>query len=154
MDKKTFKKVTTKIYEEYGFIKQGKYYYLNLDDVVICSGFSSMYGVTYLAYNIRIKAIHSADELKLNNMFDGYDSTENEIYFNKDSEGYHKREIRFDVWSEEYYATRLMELLHYYFDPYKQDALNHIRKCYKEIGFVHQNERMLIKGEAKKYLED
>ena len=58
MDKKEMKKLTTQIYEEYGFVKKGKFYYLDLEDVVICSGFSSMYGIPYLAYNFRIKAIH------------------------------------------------------------------------------------------------
>ena len=46
-DKKTLKQLTTKIYEEYGFIKKCKYYYLDLDDVLICSGFNSMHGFTY-----------------------------------------------------------------------------------------------------------
>ena len=42
MDKKKLKQCTTKIFEEYGFVKKGKYYYLNLEEVVICSGFSSI----------------------------------------------------------------------------------------------------------------
>ena len=118
MDKKQLKKVTTQIYEEYGFVKKGKYYYLDLEDLLICSGFDSMYGVMYLAYNFSIKAIHSEEERKPNNMFDGYDSTQNEIYFDKYAKGYHVREIRFEDWTEEYYTDKLRELLHYYFDPY------------------------------------
>ena len=40
MDKKQLKKVTAKVYEEYGFLKNDKYYYLDSDDVLICSVFS------------------------------------------------------------------------------------------------------------------
>ena len=43
MDKKEFKKITTKVYENYGFMKKGKHYYLDLKDVLICSGFSNRY---------------------------------------------------------------------------------------------------------------
>ena len=152
MDKKQLKKVTTKIYEEYGFVKKGKYYYLDLDDVIICSGFASLYGVTYLAYNFSVKAAHREEERSLSNMFDGYDSTENEIYFDRTAAGYHKREICFDVWDEDYYSVKLKALLHYYFDPYKENALNHIKRCYQEVGLVHKNERILLSVKAKEYL--
>ena len=83
MDKKELKQITTKIYEEYGFCKKGKYYYLDLEDVLICSGFASIYGTTYLAYNFSVKAVHSEEERKPNNMFDGYDSMELKIHFDK-----------------------------------------------------------------------
>ena len=152
MNKKELKQITTKIYEEYGFVKKGKYYYLDLEDVLICSGFASIYGVTYLAYNFSIKAVNSEDDRKTNNMFDGYDSTENEIYFDRNAKGYHKQEICFEEWSEEYYSNKLRELLHYYFDPYKKDALNHIRRCYQEIGFVHKNEIILVAAKTRKFL--
>lgn len=152
MNKKELKKLTTKIYEEYGFLKKGKYYYLDLEEVLICSGFSSIYGITYLAYNFSVKAVNSEEERKPNNMFDGYDSIENEIYFDRCAEGYHKREICFECWDEGYYISKLTELLHYYFDPFKKDALNHIRRCYKEIGFVHENEIIMVKTKTREYL--
>ena len=47
MDKKQLKQVTTKVYEEYGFVKIGKCYYLDLDDVIVCSGFESVYDITF-----------------------------------------------------------------------------------------------------------
>ena len=87
INKKELKKLTTKIYEEYGFLKKGKYYYLDLGEVLICSGFSSIYGITYLAYNFSVKAVNSEEERKPNNMFDGYDSIENQIYFDRCAEG-------------------------------------------------------------------
>ena len=152
MDKKQLKKVTTRIYEEYGFVKKGKYYYLDLEDVLICSGFDSMYGVMYLAYNFSIKAIHSEEERKPNNMFDGYDSTQNEIYFDKSAKGYHLREICFEDWTEEYYTNKLRELLHYYFDPYKKDAFAHIKRACQEIGYIHKDELVLVNIKAREYI--
>ena len=152
MDKKQLKQITTEIYKEYGFVKKGRYYYLDLDDVIICSGFAYSYGVTYLAYNFSVKAVNSDSDRKPNNMFDGYDSMEQIIYFNRNAEGYHKKEICFEVWEEDYYVSKLRELLHYYFDPYKKDALNHIRRCCQEIGVVHENDIMSIKVKTKEYL--
>ena len=152
MDKKELKQITTKIYEEYGFVKKGKYYYLDLEEVIICSGFASMHGVLYLAYNFSVKAVNSEDERMPNNMFDGYDSMEIQMYFNRDAKGYHKKEICFETWEREYYISKLRQLLHYYFDPYKKDALNHIKKSYKEIGFVHENEIIMVKTKTREYL--
>jgi hypothetical protein len=67
MDKRQLKQVTTKVYEEYGFVKIGKCYYLDLDNVIVCSGFASVYDITFLMYNFSIKAIHNDEERKLNN---------------------------------------------------------------------------------------
>lgn len=152
MDKKELKKITKKVFEEYGFHKRGKYFYLDLDDVIICAGFVTFHNVTYLAYNFSVKAVHSENERKLNDMFSGYDSIEQVIYFNKDAQGYHKKEICCEQYTEEEYSQRLKELLHYYFDPYKKDALNFIKRCSEEIGLVHENEMTMIKIKTKEYL--
>ena len=152
MDKKQLKKVTTQIYEEYGFVKKGKYYYLDLEDVLICSGFFSIYSVTLLIYNFSVKAIHSNDERKPNNMFDGYDSGQNDIFFDENAEGISKSEIRFEDWTEEYYTNKLRELLHYYFDPYKKDAFAHIKRACQEIGYIHKDEVVLVNAKAREYI--
>ncbi len=75
-----------------------------------------------------------------------------EMYFDQNAEGYHKREICFEIWEKEYYVSKLKELLHYYFDPYKKDALNHIRRSYKEIGYVNKNDIIVVKTKTRKYL--
>lgn len=152
MEKKEFKQITTKVYEEYGFAKKVKYYYLDLEDVIICSGFASMHGITYLAYNFSVKAVNSEEERKHNNMFDGYDSWEIQMYFDKKAQGYKKKELRFEELDREYYAAKLKEMLHYYFDPYKKDALNHIRRSYKEIGYVNENHIIMVKTKTREYL--
>ncbi len=152
MDKKQLKKITTKIYEEYGFVKKGKYYYLDLEDVVICSGFSSVYGVTYLAYNFSLKALHSEEERKLNNMFDGYDSGENFIEFDKNRGGVFSRQIYYEDWTEDYYTDRLKELLHIYFDPYKEDAFGHLRRAGTEKGYIYNFDIVGIKIKTREFL--
>ena len=153
MDKKELKQITTEVYKEYGFVKKGKYYYLDLDDILICSGFAYLYRqIIYLAYNFSVKAVHSEEERKPNNMFDGYDSVECEMYFDPDASGYHNREICYEAWDKEYYASKLRELLHYYFDPYKKDGLDHVRRCYQEIGYVHKNDIILVSAIARSYL--
>ena len=48
--------------------------------------------------------------------------------------------------------SKLKEMLHYYFDPYKKDALNHIRRAYKEIGYVHENDIIVVKTKTREYL--
>lgn len=152
MDKKELKQITTKIYEEYGFLKKGKYYYLDLPEVLICSGFSTLHEITYLSYNFSVKAVHSQEEIKPNDMFEGFDSWEIQMYFDRNASGYKKKEILYNDWDKEYYANKLKEILHYYFDPYKKDALNHIRRSYKEVGYIHKNEIIMVKIKAREYL--
>ena len=153
MDKKELIKITTKTYEEYGFIKKGKYYYLDLKDVLICSGFSSMHGITYLSFNFSVKATNNDEDRKPNNMFDGYDSMEIQMYFDRKAEGYHKKEIRYEEWDKEFYSNELKKLLHYSFDPYKEDAIEHIKRCYQNIGYVQDNEIIMVQTKKRKYLE-
>ena len=153
MDKKELKKITTKIYEEYGFVKKGKYYYLDLPDVVLCSGFFTVNGIMNLSYNFSLKAVNTEESRKPNNMFDGYDSIEIKMNFNPMAQGYHKHEICVDTWTEDFYVAKLKEVLHYYFDPYKKDALNYIKRASKEAGLVNDGEIILLSIKARQFLE-
>ena len=91
MNKIQMHRVTKRIYEEYGFVKKGKYFYLDLSDILICSGFVHRYSHIYLSYNFSIKAIHSMDEIKKDDMFSGFDSRDNAIYLDESAEGYEKK---------------------------------------------------------------
>ena len=153
MDKKELRKVTKQIYEEYGFVQKGRYFYLDLEDVLICSGFSYARGVTYLSYNFSIKAIHSIEEFEKNNMFDGFDSYEIKIVLNPTAEGYHQHEICCDAYSANEYALKLTAVLKRTFDPYKENALDHIKRGRQEIGVIKMNDIILLKVRAKEYLE-
>lgn len=152
MDKKTLKQLTTKIYEGFGFIKKDKYYYLDLEDILICSGFASNNGITYLAYNFSVRKAHKKEEYTSNDMFDGFDSFQCEMYFNKNASGYHKKEICIDEWDEEYYSSKLKELLHYYFDPYIEYGLEWVKRINYELGLVHSGELITLSKVAKDFL--
>ena len=99
-----------------------------------------------------MKATNSEEDRKVNNMFDGYDSMEIQMYFNRNADGYHKKEICFEEWDKEFYSKKLEELLHYYFDPYKKNAIEHIKKSYQNIGYVHENEIIMIQTKTREYL--
>ena len=141
MDKKELKQITTKVYEEYGFVKKGKYYYLDLKDVIICSGFSSRYGGIYLMYNISIKALHSISEIKLDNIFDGYDSGGNAICFEEK-----KYIINYLDYNCCQYEDELKKVLYKHFEPYKLDALNYLRRM------EFSQEGIPLKISAKEFL--
>ena len=51
-----------------------------------------------------------------------------------------------------FYSNELKKLLHYYFDPYKEDAIEHIKRCYQNIGYVHVNEIIMVQTKTRKYL--
>ena len=47
------------------------------------------------------------------------------------AEGYHKSEIKYEDYTEVEYRDILNNMLHVYFDPYRQDALTHLKGNYK-----------------------
>lgn len=145
MDKKEFQKITKKVYEEYGFVKKGKYYYLDLKDVIICSGFSTRYGGVYLMYNISIKALHPINEITINNIFDGYDSGGNTICFEENN-----YIINYLDYNAHQYEDKLKEVLNKYFEPYKFDALNYLSNM---ESLQNKNERIPLKIKAKEFLK-
>lgn len=151
MDVKQFKFLTKQIYENYGFTKKGKYFYLDLNDVIICSGVLNTYNYSFFAYNISLKAIHSAQEYK-NNMFDGYDCHAIDMYYTPNASGYLKKAVNYEKYSTEEYCKRLSELLKKYFDPFKEDALEYIKICYKKIGLVIENDIIMLSKSAREYL--
>ena len=146
MDKKELKKITTRIYEEFGFIKKGKYYYLDLDEVLICSGFghSRGIGMSYLAYNFSLKEFHKESEIQPNNMFDGFDSIEHRIVINEGQKGNYIHEIQAENYTEEQYETLLKKAIDKTFKPFKENALEHIKKGYTTVGYLEDNRRFLI----------
>lgn len=144
MDKKELKKITTEIYEEFGFVKKGRYYYLDLEDVLICSGFLRAYNSIHLAYNFSIKRFHDESEYQPNNMFDGFESIEHKIAVNMNEKGYSRYEIRAENYDSETYKMVLKEALHRCFDPFKENAMKHIERGYGEIGYLGEKQKFLI----------
>ena len=116
MDKKEFKQITTKVFEEYGFVKKGKLYYLDLDEIIICSGFLNAYGIPYLTYTFSIKAIHTQDEYKLNDMFEGFDSMLIDIEYDETAHIYQRRNLYPEQYDPEEYKQKLKKISQWF--PY------------------------------------
>lgn len=152
MDKKELKKVTTLAFERYGFVKKGKYYYLDLDDVRICSGFNTMHGITYLAFTFSIKVLHTNEERTQTNMFDASDSSEIQFCFDENARGLQGSQICFEEWTEMYYRSKLEKLLHCYFDPFRENALEHIKNGYQIKGLVNKGDIVMLTKNARDFL--
>lgn len=129
MDKKTFNEITKDILLDYGFIKSGKKFYLYLPDVVIQLYFTSARGVRYFEYGYSINALDNLTESPRNVLDGRYDNVfgmklEHSILL----EGYHSHDIPYEIYSEEYYINLLEKTVHIHFDPYRDDAIGHIKK--------------------------
>lgn len=152
MDKKEFKKVTKEVYEQYGFVKKGNLFYLDLDEVLLCSGVFSRNGGRHLSYNFSIKAIHSSDEYQHNDMFEGFDSYEIKMRYQESPNRWEGYNISYEEINAEEYRENLLKMLPRFFDPYKENALNYIVRTYTEIGLVIAGDIVPLKIKARQYL--
>ncbi len=140
MEKRIFNKITKEIFLEYGFKKVKNKYVLTLDDVTIIVKFCSWRGVKSFNYYFYINEL--------------YDKT---IPFEKRSDslveikmehtptlrGYHAHEILYEEYEEMQYKEMLKNMLHCYFDPYKENALQYLRD---------NDYRMWLTKKAREYL--
>ena len=152
MDKKEFKKVTKEVYEQYGFVKKGNLFYLDLDEVLLSSKIFSIYGTYHLSYNFSIKAAHSEEEYQHNDMFEGFDSYEIKMRYQENPNKYKGYDIPNEEISAEEYRENLLKMLPRFFDPYKENALNYIVRTYTEIGLVIAGDIVPLKIKARQYL--
>ena len=151
MDKKEFKKITKEVYEQYGFVKKGNLFYLDLDEVLLCSGVFSRNGGRHLSYNFSIKAIHSSDEYQYNDMFEGFDSYEIKMRYQESPNRWGGYNILYEEISAEEYRENLLKMLPRFFDPYKQNALDYVLRTHTEIGLVTPCDILELKAKAKQY---
>ena len=139
MEKKEFNKITKEVFTEYGFCKEKNRYILYLDDVTIIVRFSSWRGVKSFNYYFFINALHSdsSDEGK-------YDvAAEFKMEHNPSSDGYPAHEILYERWSAAKYRRLLTNMLHLYFDPYKEDALQFLKESGRYMGLLSNAEKYL-----------
>lgn len=125
MDKKTFTKITKEVFLEYGFIKEKNEYILLLKDVTIVVKFSSWRGVKYFNYYFFINALYDSN-IELKNKFDTL--VEIKMEHDPSAQGYHKHEILFEQYTEDAYRKLLVNMLHTYFDAYKENALKFLKE--------------------------
>ncbi len=134
MEKSQFKKNSDIVLKEYGFIKKGTAYILNLQDIVIIMRQRSWRGVKSWDYTIGIRALHNCDT-PLENISD----TDIEIHLEHNSSlsGYHAHEILYEEYSEEYYTELFNNMLHKEFDGYKLYGLEYLKQNFigKALSF-------------------
>ena len=140
MEKKTFNKMTKEIFTEYGFSKQGNHYILLLNDVTIVVKFCSWRGVKSFNYYFSINALYDSSVASKDKS-----DTLIEIKMEHDlsARGYHRHEILYEEYGEEEYRNLLTNMLHIYFDPYKENALQHLKE---------NDYRMCLSKKAREYL--
>ena len=124
MDKKQFNKITKEIFLEYGFVKQKDNYILYLDEITIIVKFRSWRGVKSFNYWFFLNDLYD-DSVKFEEKYDTM--FEIKMEHNTELRGYHRHEILFEEWTEEEYRELLNKMLHSYFDPYKENALQFLK---------------------------
>jgi len=124
MEKKIFNKITKEIFLEYGFLKEKNNYILTLDDVTIVVKFCSWRGVKSFNYYFYINDLYD-DSIPFEKRFDSM--VEIKMKHTPTLRGYHAHEILFEEYDEMKYRELLTNMLHSYFDPYKNNALQFLK---------------------------
>ena len=140
MEKKIFNKLTKEIFLEYGFKWDKNKYILNLDYITIVVKFCSWRGIKSFDYYFFINGLYD-DSIPF--QFNRGMFTEIKMEHSPELSGYDAHEILYEKYTEIEYAQMLKDMLHTYFDPYKQDALKTIKD---------NESTLLLTREAKKYL--
>lgn len=140
MEKKIFNKITKEIFLEHGFSKEKDIYILSLNEVTIIVKLRSWREVKSFNYWFFINELYDSS-VDFNNRFDT--KIEIKMEHTPTAQGYHQHEILFEEWSPEEYKILLNNMLHSYFDPYKENALQ----------FLRENDyRMVLSDKAREFL--
>ena len=140
MEKKQFNKITKEVFLEHGCVKQKDRYILYLDEITIIVKFRSWRGVKSFNYWFFLNDLYD-DSVEFEKRCDT--KIEHKMKHSPELRGYHRHEILVEEWTEEEYRELLNNMLHSYFDPYKENA----------IQFLKDNERILLLAEkARIYL--
>ncbi len=142
MDKKRFLKISDTVLKEYGFIKRGSLYLLNLNDMIVGIRNRTCREVNSWDYWIGIHALHSVD-VPLEKRYNT--SVEIHLEHNNDLQGYHKYEILYEQLSEEQYIDMFKQMLHKEFDGYKVNGIIQLKQ--KDIYFY-------LRPNARKFVEN
>ena len=124
MEKKVFNKITKEVFIEYGFEKKRNIFLLLLPDISIIVRFSSWRGVKYFNYNFGINFLYDSS-VPYDKRFDSV--VEIKMEHTPSLRGYHAHEILFEEYDEMKYRELLSTMLHRYFDPYKNNALQYLK---------------------------
>ena len=133
MDKKEFNQIVKDVFIQYGFIKKREKYFLILDEVTIGCQLMSWNMVRSFNYWVSITAL--CDETTpLEKRGDTYICIKME--HTPTAVGYHQSEIVYEEYDETECRRILNYLLHTYFDPYKQDAIQFIKDNHRQLTLM------------------
>lgn len=135
MDKKDFDRITKEIFLAHGFKKKRNTFILILDEIAIYCQLYSWYSIRSFEYWISINALYD-DSIPYEKRADTYLLVKME--HDPAAEGYHKSEIKYEDYTETQYRDILNRMLHIYFDPYKQDALQNIKNNYQILHLTRE----------------
>ena len=147
MEKKEFKETVTRVLNDYGFITKGKCLYLDLKDVVLVATIYPRYECNTLSYNFSLKAIHPEDDRKTGDPFEGYDSL---LIDTASLDGVKFFEL--EKLNHDGLVADVSERVHRYFDPFRQDPMNHIIRVATDPNKAQKGNDIIPLKEIRKYL--
>ena len=130
MDKKDFDRITQEIFLENGFIKKRDIFLLILEEITISCRLYTWNGVRSFNYWISINKLYD-DSIPYEKRYGTYLAIKME--HDSSAEGYHRSEIQYEEYTENQYREILNHMIHIYFDPYKQDALQSIKDNFDRL---------------------
>jgi hypothetical protein len=130
MDKKDFNRITKEVFVAYGFIKKRETFLLIFDEITISCRLYTWNLVRSFNYWISVNGLYD-DSTPYEKRYDTYIAVKME--HSPLADGYHRSEIKYEDYAEEQYRNLLTEMLHTYFDPYKQNSMQYIKDNYKKL---------------------
>jgi hypothetical protein len=131
MDKKEFTRITKEVFLAYGFVKKRDTFLLILDEITIACKLYTWNSVRSFNYWISVNGLYD-DSVPYEKRYGTYLAIKME--HTPSAEGYHKSEIKYEDYTETQCREILNSMLHIYFDPYKQDALQHVKNI---LPYLH-----------------
>jgi len=147
MQKEEMKKIIARLFSEYGFTVQGKYYYLDLNEVALIAVVLPRFGQYVLSYNFSLKSVPHKEERIKGDPFTAYDSRLVDTCNVTGKKGLNPESLSVDGLEKD-----IKERLCRYFDPFKKNPLDHILS---NTPMVRGNapDIFVLKIEVKMYLK-
>lgn len=142
METRIFNKVTKEVFLKYGFVKEGKIFALDLNDIVIAVKLVSWRTIKYFTYSFAIKGLNDPITPE-SALCGGANMAEFKLEHSPLVIGYKNHEIAYESWTEDYYRELLSKALHIHFDRYRENYRKHIEDTYWN---------MLLRKETENYL--
>lgn len=156
MVQKSFKQISDEIFLAYGFKKHGKMYVMELPEITLVVNYRTCRGIRSFDYYYFINALYD-ESVPFAKKYDS--AVEIHMEHSPSLKGYHSYHLAFEEYTEEDYRQLLTELLHIYFDPYRKNALQHLKenalclglreKGQKHLGIYEETQKRVTENRQK-----